>query len=136
MSTDIYIYGGMDEDDELYRDDLEDALRGLLKGAGRLTGAGSGVEGFNVDLSLADGQDVDSWTVRLVEVLKRLGAGPRTFFEVYPSGWKPGRGHRRVQVSGADRWLTGPEDCAARLGSRTDEAPNAKAKLPGPPARP
>ena len=110
MSTDIYIYGGMDEDDELYRDDLEDALRGLLKGAGRLTGAGCGVEGFNVDLSLADGQDLDSWTVRLVELLQRLGAGPSTFFEVYPSGWKPGTEHRRFYVSGENRWLSGAED--------------------------
>jgi hypothetical protein len=110
MSTDIYIYGGMDEDDELVRDDLEDALSGLLKGAGRVTGAGSGVKGFNVDLSLADREDLDSWTGRLVELLRRLGAGPSTYFEVYPSGWKPGLGHRRVQVSGEDRWLTGAED--------------------------
>src|SRR5262245_23637435 len=105
MSTDIYIYGGIDEDDELYRDDLEDALRGLLKGAGRLTGAGSSVEGFNVDVSLADGEDVDPWIARLLELLKRLGAGPRTFFEVYPSGWKQGMPYRRVEVSGKDRWL-------------------------------
>jgi hypothetical protein len=105
MSTDIYIYGGIDEDDELYRDDLEDALRGLLKGAGRLTGAGSGGEGFNVDLSLVDGEDVDSWTVRLVELLKRLGAGPHTFFEVYPSGWKEGMPYRRIEVSGKDQWV-------------------------------
>jgi hypothetical protein len=110
MSTDIYIYGGRDEDDELERDDLEDALRSLLKGAGRLTGAGCGVEGFNVDLSLVDGEDLDSWTARLVELLQRLGAGPSTFFEMYPSGWKPGLGHRRVQVSGEVRWLTGAED--------------------------
>jgi hypothetical protein len=105
MSTDIYIYGGIDEDDELYRDDLEDALRGLLKDAGRLTGAGSGGEGFNVDVSFDDGQDVDSWIPRLLELLKRLGAGPRTFFEVYPSGWKEGMPYRRVEVSGKDRWV-------------------------------
>jgi hypothetical protein len=109
MSTEIYIYGGMDEDDELYRDDLEDALRWLLKGAGRLTGAGSGMEGFNVDLSLDDGEDVDSWADRLVELLKRLGAGPRTFFEVYPSGWKAGMPYRRVEVSGQDQWLKAQE---------------------------
>jgi hypothetical protein len=109
MSTNIYLYGGMDEDDDLYRDDLEDALRGILMGTGQLTGAGSGVEGFNVDLSLADGEDVDSWTVRLVELLKRLGAGPRTFFEVYPTGWKQGMPYRRVEVSGQDRWVTEQE---------------------------
>jgi hypothetical protein len=84
MSTDIYIYGGIDDNDELERDDLEDALSGLLKGVGRLTGAGCGVEGFNVDLSLADGEDLDSWVGRLAELLQRLGAGPSTFFEVYP----------------------------------------------------
>jgi hypothetical protein len=110
MSTNIYIYGGIDEDDELERDDLEDALRGVLKGAGRVTGAGCGGEGFNVDLSLAEGEDHDSWARRLVKLLRRLGAGPSTFFEVYPAGWKPGMGHRRVQVSGEDRWLTGAED--------------------------
>jgi hypothetical protein len=105
MSTNIYVYAGLDEDDELYRDDLEDALRGLVKGVGQLTGAGSGLEGFNVDLSLPDGEDIDSWTIRIVELLKRLGAGPRTFFEVYPSGWKQGLPYRRVEVSGKDRWL-------------------------------
>ena len=42
-------------------------------------------------------------------LLRGLGAGPSTFFEVYPSGWKPGMGHRRFQVSGEDRWLTGAE---------------------------
>src|SRR5262245_33672364 len=105
MSTDIYIYGGIDSDAELYRDVLEDGLRGLLKGAGQLTGAGSGVEAFNVDVSLADGQDVDSWIVQLLELLKRLGAGPRTFFELYPSGWKEGMPYRRVEVSGKDQWF-------------------------------
>jgi hypothetical protein len=76
------------------------------------TGAGSGVEGFSVDLSLADGEDVDSWTVRLVELLKRLGAGPRTFFEEYPSGWKSGMPSRRVEVSGQDGWV-GEQGAAA-----------------------
>jgi hypothetical protein len=104
MSTDIYVYAGMD-DDELYRDDLEDALRGLAKDVGQVTGAGSGVEGFNVDLSLPDGEDIDAWTVRLVKLLKRLGAGPRTFFVVYPAGWKEGMPYRRVEVSGKDQWL-------------------------------
>lgn len=113
MSTNIYVYAGLDEDDGLYRDDLEDALRGLIKGVGQLTGAGSsfGDLGFNVDLSLPAGEDIDGWTDRLLEMLKRLGAGPRTFFEVYPSGWKRGMPYRRVEVSGKDRWLTenGPE---------------------------
>jgi len=111
MSTAIYIYGGIDEDDELYRDDLEDAVRGLVKGTGRLTGAGSGVDAFNVDVSLDDGQDVDSWIARLLEALERLGAGPRTYFEVYPSGWKEGMPYRRVEVSGKDQWL--PEKSAS-----------------------
>ena len=111
MSTDIYIYAGLDDDD-LFRDDLEDAVRGLVEGVGRLTGAGSGVEGFNVDVSLDDGQDVESWTVRLVALLKRLGAGPRTFFVVYPSGWKQGMPYRRVEVSGKDQWVTEQEQGA------------------------
>jgi hypothetical protein len=110
MSTQIYIYGGIDEDDELWRDDLEDALRGLLNGAGRLTGAGYGDKGFNVDLSLADGEDLDSWAGRLVKLLQRLGAGPSTYFEVYPSGWKPGMGHRRIHASGEASWLTAADD--------------------------
>lgn len=113
MSTSIYVYGGIDEDDELYRDDLEDALRGLEKGVGQLTGAGTSfVEGFNVDLSLPDGEDIDSWTLRLVNLLKRLGAGPRTYFEIYPSGWKQGMPYRRVEVSGKDQWLTAQEQGA------------------------
>ena len=109
MSINIYVCGGLDEDDELYRDDLEDALGGLVKGVGQLTGAGSGAEGFNVDLSLPDGEDIDSWTGRLVELLKQLGAGPRTFFEVYPSGWKQGMLYRRVEVSGKDQWINEQE---------------------------
>src|SRR5262245_60210682 len=114
MSTNIYVYAGLDDDDELYRDDLEDALTGLVKGVGQLTGAGTSFEGsgFNVDLSLPAGEDIDAWTVRLVELLKRLGAGPRTFFEVYPSGWKQGMPYRRVEVSGKDRWLNEQEQGA------------------------
>jgi hypothetical protein len=110
MSTNISIYGGLDEDDQLYRDDLEDALRGLLKGAGRVTGGGCGGDGFNVDLSLADGEDLESWVGRLSKLLQRLGAGASTSFEVFPSGWKPGLGHRRVQVSGEERFVTGAEE--------------------------
>ncbi len=105
MSTDIYIYGPA-EDDGLERDDLEDALRGLLGPAGRLTGAGSGVGGYNVDLTLAAGENLEVWIARLADLLRQLGAGPGTFFEVYPTGWKPGLPWRRIEVDGEDRWLT------------------------------
>jgi hypothetical protein len=42
----------------------------------------------------------------LREFLKSAGAGRRTFFEVYPEEWEPGMAWRRVEVFGADRWLT------------------------------
>ncbi len=108
MATDIYIYGGSDADDELYRDDLEDALRGLLGQAGRLTGGGSGVSvaGYNVDLSMSAGEDIDSWVSKLVGLLRELGAGPSTYFEVFPAGYKAGMAWRRVDLGGGDRLLT------------------------------
>ena len=79
-----------------------------------------------MDLSLADGENVDSWTIRLVELLKRLGAGPRTFFKVYPSGWKEGMPYRRVEVSGEDRWV-------GEQGAGAPAKPKARAvkKSPG-----
>lgn len=108
VATDIYIYGGSDEGDELYRDDLEDALRGLLGSAGQLTGAGSGIgsDGYNVDLSLHAGADVELWVGRLVALLRELGAGPGTFFEVFPDGYREGMAWRRVDLAGGDRLLT------------------------------
>jgi hypothetical protein len=55
---------------------------------------------------LADGEDVESWVTRLRDLLRSVGVGRGTFFEVYPDGWKPGMAWRRVEVFGSDRWVT------------------------------
>src|SRR2546423_13050671 len=96
MPTEIYIWlrtgeGGEDFDS----DDLEEALRGLPKPAVRLTGAGGGSGGFNYDLALAQGEDLDAWVARLSALLRQQGAGPSTHFAVYPAGWKAGMPYRR-----------------------------------------
>jgi hypothetical protein len=110
MTTAIYIWFRDNEGEEDFDpSDVEEALRGLPRSAVRLTGAGGGDGGFNFDLALADGQDLESWVARLVTLLRQQGVSPSTYFEVYPSGWKPGMPHRRVEVFGEDRWLTAQE---------------------------
>ena len=100
MPTDIYIYcppNGVGA----CRSDLEDAVEGFFGDAAELSGAGSG----NLDFELTDGEDVESWVVRLCEFLKQANARPGTFFEVFPEGWEPGMARRRVEVYGTDRWF-------------------------------
>jgi hypothetical protein len=105
MATEIYIYCPSGEEGAC-RDDLEYEVEAFFGSAARFSGAGSGARGFNLDYQLADGQDVESWVGRLREFLKHAKARPGTCFEVYPAGWKPGAAWRRVEVFGADRWLT------------------------------
>src|SRR5262249_56345904 len=105
MATDIFIYCPSGDEGAI-RGDLEYDLEGFFGQAAICTGGGGGVDGFNLDYELCDGQDVDSWVARLREFLKQAGAGRRTFFEVYPEEWEPGMVWRRVEVFGADRWTT------------------------------
>ena len=105
MATEIFIYCPSGEECAC-RDVLEDDVEDFFGDAARFSGAGSGLPGFHLDYELADGEDVESWVSRLREFLQQAGAGPSTFFEVFPEGWRPGMGWRRVEVFGADRWLT------------------------------
>ncbi len=105
MATDIYIYCPTGEDGA-YRGDLEDELEGFLGEAGELTGGGSGIQGYNIDLSLNDGEEVEEWVLRLRNFLQKVGVRPGTFFEVFPEGWEPGMPHRGVEIFGEEIWIT------------------------------
>jgi hypothetical protein len=105
MATDIFNYCPSGDAGAI-RGDLEYDLEGFFGEAASCTGGGGRVDGFNLDFELCDGQDEDSWVTRLREFLKRAGAGRRTFFDVYPKEGKPRMAWRRVEVFGADRWLT------------------------------
>ena len=105
MAANIYVYcpSGVDG---LSRCDLEEELEAFFGDAAEDSGAGSGEMGFNLDYDLADGEDHNAWADRLKPFLAGIGVRPGTVFEVFPDGWEPGQAWRRVEVSGADRWLT------------------------------
>ncbi len=105
MGTSIYIYCPTGEEGA-NRGDLEYEAEGFFGGAAKVTGGGGGSDGFNLDFELADGEDVDSWVVRLREFLLQANARPSTYFDVFPEEWEPGMPWRQVEVVGADRWLT------------------------------
>ena len=108
MAANIYIYCPSGRVG-LARDDLEEELESFFDEAAEDCGAGSGKAGFNLDYEFADGEDVHAWADRLKPYLASLGVRQGTFFTVYPEGWEPGDRWRRVDVFGADRWLTDAE---------------------------
>lgn len=106
MATDIYVYCPAC-DEESFRGDLEYDLEEFFGTAAANIGAGGGVDGFNLDYALRAGEDVEAWVARLRQFLAASEvAGPSTFFEVFPDGYKEGIAWRRVDLKGGDRWLT------------------------------
>ena len=108
MAANIYVYCPPGADG-LPRGELEAELEEFFGGAAEDCGAGSGIKGFNLDYELAEGEDPNAWADRLKPFLAGLGVRPGTFFTVYPDGWVTGMAWRRVEVFGADRWLTEPD---------------------------
>jgi hypothetical protein len=64
--------------DDCFRDDIDDALRGLLKGRGRVSGGGIALDGpgvdFDIELKFDNKNDVDLFISELVSYLKSLPA--------------------------------------------------------------
>jgi hypothetical protein len=102
MAANLYLYVPADGDGPS-RSDLEEKLEMFFGGAAEDSGAGSGIEGFNLDFDFAPGQDPHAWADRLKLFLANLGVPPGTFFDVFPDGWEPGDEWRRVEVFGEDR---------------------------------
>jgi hypothetical protein len=92
--------------DGLARCDLEEVLEAFFGEAAEDCGAGSGAVGFNLDYELAEGEDPHAWAGRLKPFLAGVGVRPGTTFDVFPNGWEPGMGWRRVEVFGEDRRRT------------------------------
>jgi hypothetical protein len=82
------------------RGDLEYDLEGFLGTAGGITGGGSGAEGFNIDLELAEGADWEQWIPRLRAFLREQDVRPGTWFNVFPPDWEPGNAYCKVEVYG------------------------------------
>jgi hypothetical protein len=105
MAANIYVYCPSDAEG-LDRCDLADELEEFFGDAAEDCGAGCGINGFNLDYELADGEDPHAWADRLKPFLARIGVSPGTVFDVFPDGWEPGMEWRRVEVFGEDRWRT------------------------------
>jgi hypothetical protein len=106
VAANIYVYCPAGSEG-LARCDLEEELAAFFGGAAEDCGAGAGKMGFNLDYELAEGEDPNEWSDRLKAFLATIPVRPGgTFFTVYPDGWEPGMPWRRVEVSGADRWVT------------------------------
>ncbi|MBW3539680.1 MAG: hypothetical protein KY476_05365 [Planctomycetes bacterium] len=105
MAANIYLYCRAD-DDGPGRDDLAEELEAFFGDAAEECGAGSGVEGFNLDYELAAGEDPYARADRLKPFLARLGVAPGTAFTVFPDGWELGMEWRSVCVYGEDRRRT------------------------------
>lgn len=85
------------------------------------TGGSGGIGGFTLDFELAEGEDLDEWVTRLREYLRqRPNTGRKTYFDVLPDGWEPGKAKRRVEVFGADRWIRDGEPDPAEPGDAAD----------------
>src|SRR5262245_44956726 len=97
MGVDIYIYCPIGQPGAA-RGELGFDLEELLGAAGEITGGGSGVQGFNIDLELNDDEDLEQWITRLRDFLRQQGARPGTYFTIYPPGWHPNIARRRVEV--------------------------------------
>jgi hypothetical protein len=82
------------------RGDLEYDLEAFLAGNGEITGGGSGVERYNIDVELAEGADWEEWVVRIRDFLRQQEARHGTFFNVFPPDWERGMEYRRVEVYG------------------------------------
>jgi hypothetical protein len=108
MATNIFIYCPSGEEGAI-RADLEIDVENFFGRAAENGGGGGGVAGFNIDLELAAGEDVDSWVARLRDFLPTVDARPGTYFEVFLDGYKEGMAWRRVDLKGGDRWLTNRE---------------------------
>ena len=101
MPAQLHIYSG----DALDRDlsELEADLESWLGNAGEITGTGSGRLGWNIDVELADGQNIERCVAQLFAALSSSPVGvPRdTYFRVFPPVWVEGTGGRLVQVYSA-----------------------------------
>lgn len=107
MAANLYVYCPPGEDGPS-RCDLGEELEAFFGEAAEDCGAGSGIAGFNLDYEFTPGHDPQEWADRLKPFLVAQGVTLGTFFTVYPDGWEPGMAWRRVEVYGADQWLTDP----------------------------
>ena len=102
VAANIYVYCPADGDG-LDRCDLEEELEAFFGEAAEDCGAGIGIDGYNLDYELADGEDPHVWADRLKPFLVDIDVRPGTKFDVFPDGWEPGMEWRRVEVFGEDR---------------------------------
>jgi len=74
--------------DSLDRDDVEDAIADALGERGEITGAGTGISGWNLDVELFEDGDTDECLVLIAGALVDLGVG---WVLVRLEGWPQGR---------------------------------------------
>lgn len=105
VPVNIYIYFPVDPDGPA-RVDIAEELEEFFGEAAEDCGGGAGINGWNLDYELAEGEDPHAWADRLKPFLVSVGARPGTKFDVFPDGWEPGMEWRRVEVCGKDRRRT------------------------------
>jgi hypothetical protein len=101
MASDIYIYAKTSLGRG--RDELEDDLDDFLGEGGEVTGGGSGLPGWNVDLTLADDADLESWVGKLVLFLREWGVPQDTYLRVFPPGWPR---EQKVREQRESEWIS------------------------------
>lgn len=75
---------------------LEDDLDDFLGAAGEVTGSGMGTEGWNIDLELAAGTDVENWLGQIAGFLQEWGVPEDTYLVI--SAGQEGTEPRRLPV--------------------------------------
>jgi hypothetical protein len=96
MASQVYIYGKLplERESVILVDDLED----FLGPAGEVTGKGSGLAGWNIDIELGDGESVWDWVPRLLQFLRDWGIPRDAYLRVFPPDWVEGTDGKRVNV--------------------------------------
>ncbi len=89
------------------RFETEDDMMAFFSPFAEYLGFGtSSDDSTDVYLGIPDGADVEEWLARVCDVLRTAGAHPDTLIAVFPDGYWPGDGWRRVDLKGGDRWIS------------------------------
>jgi hypothetical protein len=104
VAANIYIFCSSGVDD-LTRRDLEKELKAFLRGAVENREAGGGNAGCNLHYEVASGH-YSVTCDRVKAFLADRCVRPGMVLELFPDGWQPGMPWRRVEIFGADRWVT------------------------------
>jgi hypothetical protein len=105
VAANIYIFcsAGVDE---LIRWDLEEKLKVWLRRADEDFRAGVRKAEYNLHYEVREGHYAVGCAARVKAFLADKPGCPGTVLELFPDGWERGKPWLRLEVFGADRWVT------------------------------